>query len=94
MVVHSEMAKKIGIAAALFGIALVVVAGLLLIPTQDATIVIPPAYSPILFALFLGYAVTVGVYFVVIGVFVWIIGAGIEWQAQKKEEDKEEKVGQ
>jgi len=92
MVVHSEMVKKIGIAAAVFGIALIIIAAILLVPTQDATVVLPE-YGPILFAIFLGYAIAVGVYFVMIGVFVWLIGAGIEWRAQKMEEKKSEQVG-
>ena len=85
MVVHSEMAKKIGTAAAVFGVALIVIAGILLVPTQHSTLSIP-LYGTILFAVFLGYAISVGVYFIVAGVLVWIVGAAIEWKAQKNED--------
>lgn len=88
MVVHSEMAKKIGIAAAIFGIALIIISAVLLVPTQDATVVIP-VWGEILFAVFLGYSITVGVYFTMMGVFIWLIGAGIEWRALKQTEDAE-----
>ena len=94
MVVHSEMAKKIGMYVAIFGIIVIVVAGSLIIPTQDISVGSIPFMDSITPAIALSYAVTIGVYFVMTGIFVWLIGAGIEWRALKRAELEAKENGQ
>ena len=86
MVVHSAMVKKVGIVAAVIGIILILLSSIMFIPTQDVSFVIP-FIGTILFGILLGYAINVGVYFVMIGILVWIIGAAIEYKASKTGED-------
>ena len=82
MVLHSTMVKKLGILAGIIGIALILFASILFIPTQDVSIIIP-FIGAILFGVILGYVVNVGVYFIMIGVAIWIVGAAIEYRANK-----------
>lgn len=82
MVVHSAMVKKVGTVAAIIGVLMILLASIMFIPTQEVSFVIP-FIGEILFGILLGYAINVGVYFVMIGILVWIIGAAIEYKASK-----------
>ena len=77
MVVHSKVVKKVGGIAAVIGLLLMAVASLLFVPMQNTVI------FEILAGVILGHVITIGIYFVMIGVFVWILGAAIEYRATK-----------
>jgi membrane-bound ClpP family serine protease len=82
MVVHSEMVKKIGMFAAIVGVILILLASVLFLPTQGVSVTIP-LVGAILMGVILGHIINTGVYFVMFGVVVWIIGAAIEYRANK-----------
>lgn len=76
---HAEILKRLGTLAACVGIAMIVIMAFVFFILQSLAIV-------------WGYLTTVGIYFVMIGVSVWIIGAAIEYRDQKIQEQKTEQT--
>jgi hypothetical protein len=76
---HAEIMKRLGTFAACVGIVMIVIMAFMFFVIQSLAIV-------------WGYLTTVGIYFVMIGVIVWIVGAAIEYRDQKIQEMKTEQT--
>lgn len=70
---NSVMLKRVGSLAAAVGIAMIVIMSIAFFILQGLAVV-------------WGYFITVGVWFIVIGMVLWIGGAAIEYREQKKVE--------